>query len=596
LHQKSKQKEIEDALSLPLPESYRILLKDLRFDYMDMQENNQYKHHYATTALSRTNPPASKMTRLAQELADLSNSLPFEHTNSIFVRVDRNRLDLIKALIMGANATPYGHGAFVYDIFLDNNYPNEPPKMNLATTGGGPGSSANSVRFNPNLYNCGKVCLSLLGTWRGSSTENWDPKISTILQVLMSAQAIVMSEEVYFNEPGFESEAGTVEGDRKDTAYSNIVRYCNIKFCMLGQLRNPPKGFEEVIRRHFYLKKDEIMKEIRSWIEQADKKEASYTGLVHDHNYNWCKIFKERKTKYREMLVEIAAELEEEMNKLKPPSGEDIVKKKKKSKKKVKEKKKVDIGEGVESLKEIDMEDDLGLEEEKKQKELNVEDEEVKDRWSRYIGAMGIEAVAKQAAANIFLSGAGALGIEIAKNLVLAGSKSFTLHDLKTTQPSDLSGQFFLRSKDIGVNRALASKIRLQQLNYYVKVQTQTDPIPLTNSELDSFGMKNYSVIILTETDMNTAQILNQYCRENKIFFILANAYGPFCRIFNDFGEKFEVLDKDGEEAKVSVIENITNEEEGIVKVLSGTRHGLETDDLVLIQEYSLNMVCVNIF
>ena len=44
--------------------------------------------------------------------------------------------------------------------------------------------------------------------------------------------------------------------------------------------------------------------------------------------------------------------------------------------------------------------------------EINIEDEAVKDRWSRYIGAMGIEAVAKQSAANIFLSGAGALGIE----------------------------------------------------------------------------------------------------------------------------------------------------------------------------------------
>jgi ubiquitin-protein ligase len=68
------------------------------------------------------------------------------------------------------------------------------------TTGGG------TVRFNPNLYNNGKVCLSLLGTWRGQSTENWDAKVSTILQVLLSVQAIIMSNEVYFNEPGYEHE------------------------------------------------------------------------------------------------------------------------------------------------------------------------------------------------------------------------------------------------------------------------------------------------------------------------------------------------------------------------------------------------------
>jgi molybdopterin/thiamine biosynthesis adenylyltransferase len=73
-------------------------------------------------------------------------------------------------------------------------------------------------------------------------------------------------------------------------------------------------------------------------------------------------------------------------------------------------------------------------------KEMNVLDDAVKDRWSRYIGAMGVEAVAKQSAAHIFVSGAGALGIEISKNLVLAGCKSFTLHDCKPISYRDLSG------------------------------------------------------------------------------------------------------------------------------------------------------------
>jgi hypothetical protein len=77
--------------------------------------------------------------------------------------------------------------------------------------------------------------------------------------VLLSIQAIIMSEEVYFNEPGFEGEQGTEEGEKKNEAYSNIVRYGNVKFAMLENLKNPPKGFESVIRRHFYLKKDEVL-------------------------------------------------------------------------------------------------------------------------------------------------------------------------------------------------------------------------------------------------------------------------------------------------------------------------------------------------
>lgn len=67
----------------------------------------------------------------------------------------------MKAMIIGPPDTPYANGCFIFDIFLPADYPVRPPKVNLITTGGG------AVRFNPNLYRCGKVCLSLLGTWQG---------------------------------------------------------------------------------------------------------------------------------------------------------------------------------------------------------------------------------------------------------------------------------------------------------------------------------------------------------------------------------------------------------------------------------------------
>lgn len=56
---------------------------------------------------------------------------------------------------------------------------------------------------------------------------------------------------------------------------------------MIEQIRNPPRGFETVIKTHFYLKKDEIMKDVEKWIKEASANEALYTGLVSDHNYNW---------------------------------------------------------------------------------------------------------------------------------------------------------------------------------------------------------------------------------------------------------------------------------------------------------------------
>jgi ubiquitin-protein ligase/predicted secreted protein len=361
---------------------------------------------------------------------------------------------MMKAIITGATGTPYAHGCYEFDIFCENNYPNGPPKMNLMTTGAG------QIRFNPNLYACGKVCLSLLGTWRGNATENWDPKLSTILQVLLSTQAIIMSEEVYFNEPGFEQEAGTVDGEKRNEGYMNIVRWGNVKFAMLGQIKNPSKGFETAIYRHFYIKKAEILKDVHKWVERAEKTECLFTGLVCDHNHTIAKDFQKSKTRYKESLTALVKELEDELHKLDKPTNYQVRSKAGVSKRE-KKKKAIDINEGKTNLDAVDVSDDKEMSIDTTQQEIDVNDEKVKDRWSRYIGAMGVEAVSKQAAANIFLSGAGAVGIEIAKNLVLAGCKSFTLHDTVQATVNDLSGQFYISQDDIGKNRADACLNRL---------------------------------------------------------------------------------------------------------------------------------------
>lgn len=34
-----------------------------------------------------------------------------------------------------------------------------------------------------------------------------------------------------------------MEGEKKNEAYANVVRYGNIKFAMVDNLKNPPKGF-----------------------------------------------------------------------------------------------------------------------------------------------------------------------------------------------------------------------------------------------------------------------------------------------------------------------------------------------------------------
>ena len=73
----------------------------------------------------------------------------------------------MKALIIGSKGTPYSNGCFVFDLIFNSDYPLTPPNVYLATTGNG------DIRFNPNLYDSGYVCLSLIGTWSGDKTERW---------------------------------------------------------------------------------------------------------------------------------------------------------------------------------------------------------------------------------------------------------------------------------------------------------------------------------------------------------------------------------------------------------------------------------------
>ena len=70
---------------------------------------------------------------------------------------------------------------------------------------------------------------------------------------------------------------GTNEGDRKNRGYCNIVKLANIRYAMIEQIREPPMEMEDIVHRSFYLRSDLIMKEVNSWIDEADL-DADYSG------------------------------------------------------------------------------------------------------------------------------------------------------------------------------------------------------------------------------------------------------------------------------------------------------------------------------
>lgn len=95
-------------------------------------------------------------------------------------------------------------------------------------------------RINPNLYEEGKVCLSLLNTWTGRGNEVWDPKSSSILQVLVSLQGLVLNSKPYFNEAGYEKQVGTAEGEKNSLSYNENTFLLGCK-TMMFLMRRPPK-------------------------------------------------------------------------------------------------------------------------------------------------------------------------------------------------------------------------------------------------------------------------------------------------------------------------------------------------------------------
>ncbi|XP_063387363.1 baculoviral IAP repeat-containing protein 6 [Cydia fagiglandana] len=221
-------------------------------------------HFEGTVRAAGERAHPARMKRLAQEAATLATSLPLSYSSSVFVRTDTDRLDVMKVLITGPSDTPYANGCFILDVYFPAEYPAVPMLINLETTG------RHSVRFNPNLYNDGKVCLSVLNTWHGRPEEKWNAHTSSFLQVLVSIQSLILVPEPYFNEPGYERSRGTRVGSSASLEYnSNIYQAC-ARWAMLDHLRNPEPCFKEVIQTHFWMKRNEIMQTVANWITELE--------------------------------------------------------------------------------------------------------------------------------------------------------------------------------------------------------------------------------------------------------------------------------------------------------------------------------------
>ncbi|XP_002063972.4 ubiquitin-like modifier-activating enzyme 1 [Drosophila willistoni] len=198
--------------------------------------------------------------------------------------------------------------------------------------------------------------------------------------------------------------------------------------------------------------------------------------------------------------------------------------------------------------------------------------------YSRQLYVLGHDAMRRMANSDILLSGLGGLGLEIAKNVILGGVKSITLHDTATCVLNDLSSQFYLTQADIGKNRAEASCASLAELNSYVRTLSHTGP-------LSEDFLRKFRVIVLTNSDAEEQQRIGKFAHENGIALIIAETRGLFAKIFCDFGENFTIYDQDGAQPVSTMIASVTNDAQGVVTCLDETRHGFNDGDYVTFSE-----------
>lgn len=183
-------------------------------------------------------------------------------------------------------------------------------------------------------------------------------------------------------------------------------------------------------------------------------------------------------------------------------------------------------------------------------------------------------------AMRVFIIGLRGVGIEVAKNLILAGPKKVALYDPTLVRVEDLGSNFYLTEAHVGkVNRAEASLEQLKNLNPHVEVLVEQNDLP---NEV----IGNYDCVVVTDNyDKKYLLELNNLCRERKIGFIYAGNLGLYGFTFVDFGDEHKVHDQNGEECKSAIIVGITKDKDGLVYSHEDKRHGFEDGDWVTFKE-----------
>lgn len=172
----------------------------------------------------------------------ISNGIYYVHDES----------DMLKgyAMIVGPEDTPYFGGYYFFKFQYPYDYPHSPPKVTYCTNG-------NDVRFNPNLYKCGKVCISILNTWQG---EQWT-SCQTITTVLLNLCTLLCKDPL-LNEPGV-LPSNTSEIKK----YNTIIEFANLDIAVCDILLFVPSVREPFFNLFNVYMKEHFLKNYQTFLD-----------------------------------------------------------------------------------------------------------------------------------------------------------------------------------------------------------------------------------------------------------------------------------------------------------------------------------------
>jgi len=255
-------------------------------------ETNSAETNNAETNSAETNNAENKkiitkttIQRLVKDIRDLLKSPLNEH--GIYYSHDEENILKGYALIIGPSETPYFGGFYFFEFNFPEDYPFSPPSVIFLTNG-------DDIRFNPNLYKCGRVCVSILNTWSG---DQWS-SCQSITTVLLSLCSLFCKNPL-LNEPGLNPSNIDLH------KYNKIIEFKNIDIAIIKIIKKDKNVYYNnfdvlfpFVIEHFNKNKKDIL----SFLEDKNNKKKSEKIITNIYSMNvtinYEKLLKEYLSNY----------------------------------------------------------------------------------------------------------------------------------------------------------------------------------------------------------------------------------------------------------------------------------------------------------